>query len=142
MIRRQRQELADLHAEQDRLTEHVDGVIADFGRRLELAEATRAVADAGGPQTIAPPPARAQAPVRHVMPPVAPLPIEPSEGPHQYRVQAASPHLAMLADVDQPQEAEGLAVSVGDPVPGFGHVTAISQRGTQWVVKTDHGLIQ
>jgi hypothetical protein len=27
-------------------------------------------------------------------------------------------------------------------VPGWGKVVSISQRGTTWTVKTDHGLIQ
>jgi hypothetical protein len=35
-----------------------------------------------------------------------------------------------------------LQIAVGDPVPGYGKVTSIAQRGTAWVVVTDHGTLQ
>jgi len=61
----------------------------------------------------------------------------------RYRVQAASPGLAMLAEVDRGGgEGAQFEVLVGDKIPGYGKVTSIGQRGTAWVVATEHGDIQ
>ena len=61
----------------------------------------------------------------------------------RYRVQAASPGLAMLAEVDRGGgEGAQFEVLVGDRIPGYGKVLSIGQRGTAWVVATDHGDIQ
>ena len=63
--------------------------------------------------------------------------------PEIYRVQAASPGLAMLAEVDHSGgDGAQIEVQVGDTIPGYGHVIAVTQQGTNWVVKTDNGLIQ
>jgi len=35
-----------------------------------------------------------------------------------------------------------LQVKAGETVPGVGRVVSIAQRGTAWVVQTDHGVIQ
>jgi acyl dehydratase len=49
----------------------------------------------------------------------------------------------MLSTLDSAGgEDQQLPVTPGDTVPGWGKVVSISQRGTTWVVKTDHGLIQ
>lgn len=61
----------------------------------------------------------------------------------RYRVQAASPHLAMLAEMERSGDRGAqIEVVVGDEVAGFGRVTQIVQRGTNWVVVTDQGTIQ
>jgi hypothetical protein len=60
-----------------------------------------------------------------------------------YRVQAASPGLALLAQVDRGGgEGAQIQVAVGDSVPDYGRVKSISQKGTAWVVTTEHGPIQ
>jgi hypothetical protein len=70
-------------------------------------------------------------------------PVAAATTPHRYHVQAASPGLAMLSDLDvSGGEGRPLAVSPGDTVFGWGKVISIGQRGTTWIVKTDHGLIQ
>jgi hypothetical protein len=61
----------------------------------------------------------------------------------RYHVQAASPGLAMLSELDQSGgEIRQIPVSPGDDVPGWGKVISISQRGAAWLVKTGHGVIQ
>ena len=55
----------------------------------------------------------------------------------RYRVQAASPGLAMLSEIDRSgDDVLPLQVAVGN-VPGYGRVTKISQRGSEWVVQTE-----
>jgi len=67
----------------------------------------------------------------------------PVPAPPRYRVQAASPGLAMLADMDRSgEESKPIQVSVGGQLPGFGRVIKISQHGTSWVVQTEKGAIQ
>lgn len=77
------------------------------------------------------------------MPPSAAPNVSADTGTHRYHVQAASPGLAMLSELDASGgEERQLPVSPGDTVPGWGKVISIAQRGTSWFVKTDHGLIQ
>ena len=63
--------------------------------------------------------------------------------PKRYRVQAASRGLALLAEIDRGGgDGAQIEVLVGDTIPGYGKITSIGQRGTAWVVKTEHGNIQ
>ncbi len=74
---------------------------------------------------------------------VAALPGGGAEAVKRYRVQAASPGLALLAEIDRGGgEGAQLQVVVGDSIPGYGRVKSIAQRGTSWVVSTEHGAIQ
>ena len=56
-----------------------------------------------------------------------------------YRIQAASPSLAMLGTGDN---APPLEVAPGKTIPGWGRVSKIEQCGQSWVVVTDQGVIQ
>jgi hypothetical protein len=142
--------------------------LADFERRLALAEARHALsaaqiaseplaplptASASGPAGEAPA-ARGSsaaqagsatavtAPVA-VTPVAAALPGSDKSPAKRYRVQAASPGLALLAEVDRGGgDGAQLEVLVGDTIPGYGKITSIGQRGTAWVVTTEHGSIQ
>jgi len=68
------------------------------------------------------------------------LPVGPAR---RYRVQAASPGLAMLAEIDRGGgDGAQLQVTVGDSIPGYGKIKSIAQRGTSWVVTTANGAIQ
>ncbi|OJW30010.1 MAG: hypothetical protein BGO51_18780 [Rhodospirillales bacterium 69-11] len=61
----------------------------------------------------------------------------------QYHVQAASPGLAMLAQVDRGGgDGAQLQVQVGDTIPGYGRVLSVEQQGTNWAVRTEHGTIR
>jgi hypothetical protein len=149
LVRDQRVEIAQLRQDQQNLGRRVDSSLTDFGRRLSLAEARGAVSAAMGVKTAPIQPATtAAAPVAPAASSAvvkASLPVAASADttPHRYHVQAASPGLAMLSNLDSASgEDQQLPVAPGDTVPGWGKVVSISQRGTTWVVKTEHGLIQ
>lgn len=156
LIRDEKTEIAGLRVDQEKTGAKLD----DFDRRLSLAEAKGAINAAMGAATgtiaaaaasaIDPRPAAAGQTGRGVLAlvsaatPAGPSPAGPpaSAGPKHYRVQAASPSLAMLAALDRSgDESAQLEVAIGDDVPGYGRVTSIAQRGTNWVVQTDHGAI-
>jgi len=149
LVRDQRTEIAQLRLDQKNVGERVDSALSDFSRRISLAEARGAVNAAMGVE-----PRPAQAPggtagsSAQVLTPVAARSVAPAAAPaatppHRYHVQAASPGLAMLSELDPSGgEERQLPVSPGDDVPGWGKMVSIYQRGTTWTVKTDHGLIQ
>ena len=142
--------------------------LTDFERRLALAEAGRAMAvarAAGAPPaatatlaaTVAAtaPASPASSPGQNAAaagstPPVQVTPAAARGAPasdkgaaKRYRVQAASPGLALLAEIDRGGgDGAQLQILVGDTIPGYGKVAAIGQRGTAWVVTTEHGDIQ
>lgn len=134
VVHDQRAEIAQLRLDQQHVGQRVDGSLTDFNRRVALAEARGAVSAAmanpvGGSGAATPLTAAAAA--------------ASDTAPHRYHVQAASPGLAMLSELDAAGgEQRQLPVSLGDPVPGLGKVVSIYQRGANWTVKTDHGLIQ
>jgi len=140
-------------------TEKLDGAVADFERRLALAEARGALnaamgADAGA--AVAAPASATTAPASRTVHlsggaatqsagvrAQAGAAVASPPGPRRYKVQAASPGLAMLSELDRSGgEGSQLQVGVGDQVPGYGRVTAIQQRGSTWLVQTDRGAIQ
>ena len=157
IVRDLRTQIAALRNSAQAGGEKVDAAVADFERRLALAEARGAINAAMGADPAvqpAPSPSTRQAvvpssrtsmqggaqPQPTVIAPAAPV---PSAGPHRYRVQAASPGLAILSELDRSGgEGSQLQIGVGDQVPGYGKVTAIQQRGSAWMVQTDHGAIQ
>jgi hypothetical protein len=61
---------------------------------------------------------------------------------HNYRIQAASPGLAMLSRVDGSPDDRPVEVAIGTQIPGYGKVLSIEQHGEAWVVKADRGSIQ
>lgn len=162
LVRNQRTEMAQLRADLQSQRERVDGTVSDFGRRLALAEARGAVSaamGAGEPTTLQAgtgSPGGLQA-----LPGARPVPLtvaarttipagavpgaaaSAAGGPHRYRVQAASPSLAMLSEIDPAgDDRTQLQVGIGGEVPGYGRVTGILQHGTSWQVRTDRGTIQ
>jgi|HubBroStandDraft_1064217.scaffolds.fasta_scaffold00088_28 hypothetical protein len=140
LIRDQRSEITALRADQERVAGLVNDKLSDYDRRLALAEAKGAMSAAmGGTAGTAPTPT-ASPPPRNPAPEAAPP--EPT-APKRFRVQAASPNLAMLAPIDRSgDEGAALQIAIGDEVPGYGKVIRIAQRGTAWVVETEHGKIQ
>lgn len=156
--------LLALQSDHDRLRRVVEERLGELEYRVTFAEAKSAVEAA---QVAAAAPAHGtdlDPPVQVVPPPPSP-PGRPAtaEGkprfikakaeaqgsivspaaPVKYRVQAASPHLAMLAEIERSgDQGAQIEVAVGDQVSGYGRVTKIVQRGTAWVVVTDRGSIQ
>jgi hypothetical protein len=129
--------------------------LADFERRLDLAEARNAVTAASSvgdaPAVPSDPPAEPPATARRTAAavPVAltrPGSVIPSSAPadaKRYRVQAASPGLALLTEVARGGgDGAQVQVTVGDKLPGWGAVKSVAQKGTTWVVSTEHGNIE
>ena len=151
MVKDLKKQNAQLRADFGKSTADTSAHLRDYERRLALAEAKNAVSSASDvgsdqvtPQTVAEP-----------LPPVRPTSISltraiavvpapaGSTAVKLYRVQAASPGLALLAQVDRGGgEGAQIQVAVGDTVPDYGRVKSISQKGTAWVVATEHGPIQ
>jgi hypothetical protein len=59
-----------------------------------------------------------------------------------YRIQAASPGLAMLSAIDGGPDDRPIEISIGTDLPGYGEVRSIEQHGQAWVVKADRGSIE
>jgi hypothetical protein len=150
LISDQRKEVDQLRADLARTRADDRARIDDFQRRLTLAEAQRALANAAG-ASVAPAPAAQPVPAPEKSPALvrptlvvarAAAPADSNAPVQRYRVQAASPGLAMLAAIDRAgDESAQLQVTLGDTVPGYGRVKAVVQQGTTWVVKTEHGII-
>jgi hypothetical protein len=150
LVADQRREVDQLRADLARSRVDETAQIDDFQRRLTFAEAQRSLAKASG-VAADPAPTSATIPVSEpatsgVRPTLivarAALPADPSQQVQRYRVQAASPGLAMLAAIDRAgDESAQLQVALGDTVPGYGRVKAVVQQGTTWVVKTERGTI-
>ena len=123
--------------------------MADLNRRVSVAEARaalRSAADAGKRDE-----PEADSTSRLVAAPVTAPPLQvvaarPSTQPAsprpRYHVQAASPGLALLAEIGRGGgDGAQLQVAVGDQVPGYGVVKSVAQRGPNWVVQTERGPI-
>ncbi len=159
LVHQTRMELAGVLNQQKKSVGAVEARLMDFERRLNLGEATRALKEAQSVSITtealasAPIPNPAALDAKPGKPPMkgqVTASLSPGEAvnapvasPPRYRVQAASPGLAMLADMDRSgEESKPIQVSVGGQLPGFGRVTKISQHGTSWVVQTEKGAIQ
>jgi len=59
-----------------------------------------------------------------------------------YRIQAASPGLAMLSAIDGGPDDRPIEVAPGTDLPGYGKVRSIEQHGQAWIVKADRGSIE
>jgi hypothetical protein len=150
LVRDVRTEVASLREDQERLGRTTIDELGDFSRRLSVAEAnwpvSAAMANAAHSLMQAD---AAQIRDEHVAagPVAAPAAGSTALGSsatpvaHRYRVQAASPGLAMLAEVTA-AGVERRQVAVGDVVPGYGRILRIAQRGAVWVVVTDKGTIE
>jgi len=144
LVRDMRDENAALRSQVAMLTETVQGRTTDFEQRLNLAEARNSVAAAmgAGHRPVVTPILSTSGASGGVTRAIAAAPGT-ARTVRDYRVQAASPGTAVLADVNAPPgQAAGLQVKAGEMVPGVGRVISIAQRGTAWVVQTDHGVIQ
>ena len=126
--------------------------LADFARRVDMAEATRAVAAASGSEALAAPaaapsannvavrPATAMAPIAITRADVA---VPTTQEAKHYRVQAASPGLALLSEVERGGgDGAQVQVIVGGSIPGYGRVKSIAQIGSSWAVRTENGDIR
>jgi len=138
-----REQEAQLRGDLQKTTADATTRLADFERRIALAEARSAVGaarDAGAtPSSSAP----VATPARPVVLTRAEAALPDTGAAKRYRVQAASPGLALLAEVDRGGgDGAQMQVTVGESIPGYGTVKSIGQKGTGWVVTTERGVIQ
>jgi hypothetical protein len=151
MVRDLKIEEAGLRSDLQKSSGEASAELADLQRRVSLIEAGRAIdaaRKAGQPPSPAAPAPDAQAsaatgPVR-LMRAEAALSDDAGDPAKRvrYHVQAASPGLAMLAEIDRSGgDGSELQVAVGDALPGYGKVKSIGQVGARWVVTTEHGTI-
>lgn len=166
LVQRTRNEIEALRQDIDRLRISNTAKSADLNRRMSLLEAKKAVADAEGPPLdglvatraaaekaraaleaalaephSAAPPAKSgtRVPSKMRETPLSP----PATWTPRYRILAASPQLAMVQDDGAPAgQGSQSEVQIGTDLRGYGRVRAISQRGTLWVIQTEHGTIQ
>jgi len=151
-LKESRLAVAQLQATVAELKEQLDTRMTEFDGRLGLAEAGTVLAQSAKAALPQPVMAVAALPVRSGIGAPRSAPVTPSTPPviaaanrsvKDFRVQGASPGLAVLNVVGAaPGEAPVLYVALGDQVPGMGRIKSIYQRGTTWVVQTDAGLIQ
>jgi hypothetical protein len=149
VVKHLREQNAQLRADFGKSSADTAAHLADYERRLAMAEARSAVT-AAGDDASSPPALPAAEPAPIVAKPVsvtramAVLPASAGSAVGKsYRVQAASPGLALLAEVERGGgEGAQMQVIVGDTIPDYGRVKSIAQKGTVWVVTTEHGLIQ
>jgi len=141
IMRDQREEVRQMREDLAAAREALATQLSDFNRRLSLAEARGAVSAAMGAAAAAPhpeSPAAADGP--------SPRTAQDSGRAgerRRYRIQAASPGLAMLAEIDRSGEAgASLQIAVGDEIPGYGRVQGIVQEGSTWIVRAERGSIQ
>ena len=143
---------AVLAGQVQQLTLMVSGKMADYDRRLSMLEAqtavSRAVQAASSTtvsteiaKTLAPPPSASQNPSAPASGTAYPAtaPSGAPATPVQYRVQAASPGLAMLS---APGGGQPIEVQTGDTIPGYGKVLGVVQQGASWIVQTQSGNIE
>lgn len=149
VVRDLRTENGELRSQVANLATEVDTKTTQFERRLSLAEAKGAIAAAMGDRqamqatitVTAAPTGSLDAKLPAKSAPPAPPPLVRSV--KDYRIQAASPGLAVLSTVGLTSDGtSSIQVAIGDEVPGVGRIKAIYQRGASWVVQTNNGLIQ
>lgn len=165
LVQNTRTEMLSLRQELQKERDEALKARADFTRRLTLLEARKAVADATdlpnqarenaadqakralaaamNSQQNSPPPPSASPSSRPAQATPTSEQARPNHNwvPH-YRIVSASPLLGMVQDDNAPAgEQSQYEVEPGTNLRGYGVVKSIYQAGTNWVIKTDHGLI-
>ena len=137
-------QVKDLQDKVQTLSTGADEKFADLTRRVALGEANRAVAgaqNAGSAGSAAQAQEKGSADGSEAQERTR-MKVAAAEVKHNYRIQAASPGLAMLTAVDGSPDDRPVEVAIGTELPGYGKVRSIEQHGEAWVVKADHGSIE
>ena len=137
-------QVKDLQDKVQTLSTGADEKFADLTRRVALGEANRAVAsaeNAGSAGSAAQAQEKGSADGSEAQERTR-MKVAAAEVKHNYRIQAASPGLAMLTAVDGSPDDRPVEVAIGTELPGYGKVRSIEQHGEAWVVKADRGSIE
>jgi len=137
-------QVKDLQDKVQTLSTGADEKFADLTRRVALGEANRAVAsaeNAGSGSLAAQAQAKGSADGSESRERTR-TKVVAADVKHNYRIQAASPGLAMLTAVDGSPDDRPVEVAIGTELPGYGRVLSIEQHGQAWVVKADRGSIE
>ncbi len=137
-------QVKDLQDKVQTLSTGAEEKFADLTRRVALSEANRAVASAenAGSAGSGSPPQEKGSVDRSEAQERMPMKVAAADVKRKYRIQAASPGLAMLAAVDGSPDDRPVEVAIGTELPGYGKVMSIEQHGEAWVVKADRGSIE
>jgi len=139
---------AQLRSDLQKNSADTNARLVDFERRIAFAEARSAVSGAHDAGAVSASPAASETATAKPAPVVlmraeAALPATDTGPAKRYRVQAASPGLALLAEVDRGGgDGAQMQVAVGETIAGYGRIKSIAQKGTSWVVTTERGAIQ
>src|SRR5271166_4608145 len=143
LVKRLAGQVKDLQDKVDMLSTGADEKFADLTRRVALSEANRAVASAenatAGRVASAPEKEGAGSSDGGERTRVKAL---ADDVRRNYRIQAASPGLAMLTIIDGSPDEKPVEVAIGTELPFYGKVRSIEQHGEAWVVKADRGSIE
>jgi hypothetical protein len=137
-------QVKDLQDKVQTLSTGADEKFADLTRRVALGEANRVVAsaeNAGSGGFAGQAQEKGSADGSEVQERTR-LKVAAADVKHNYRIQAASPGLAMLTAVDGSPDDRPVEVAIGTELPGYGKVRSIEQHGEAWVVKADRGSIE
>ena len=137
-------QVKDLQDKVQTLSTGADEKFADLTRRVALGEANRAVAsaeNAGSAGSAAQAQEKGSADGSEAQERTR-MKVAAADVKHNYRIQAASPGLAMLTAVDGNPDDRPVEVAIGTELPGYGKVRSIEQHGEAWVVKADRGSIE
>jgi hypothetical protein len=135
-------QLKDLEDEMRTLSAGSEEKFADLTRRVALGEANRSVTSAEAASASPPAPSQDKSEASGPKPEKTPMKVAGADAKRSYRIQAASPGLAMLSTTDGGADERPLQVEIGTDVPGYGKVRSIEQHGEAWVVKAERGAIQ
>ena len=137
-------QVKDLQDKVQTLSTGADEKFADLTRRVALGEANRAVAsaeNAGSAGLAAQAQEKGSADGSEAQERTR-MKVAAADVKRNYRIQAASPGLAMLTAVDGSPDDRPVEVAIGTELPGYGKVLSIEQHGQAWVVKADRGSIE
>jgi hypothetical protein len=138
-------QMKDLQGQVWTLSAGSEAKLADLTRRVSMSESTSAVAAAeranvsraAAEGSVATASAGVEGQAQGVRMKVAGV-----DQKRNYRIQAASPGLAMLSVIDGGPDDRPVEVAIGTDLPGYGKVRSIEQHGQAWVVKADRGSIE
>ena len=116
--------------------------LADLTRRVSLSESKSAVAAAERANVSQAAEASAASAGVEGQAQGGRMKVAGGDQKRSYRIQAASPGLAMLSAIDGGPDDRPLEVAIGTDLPGYGKVRSIEQHGQAWVVKADRGSIE